>query len=366
MGAAGPLACAAPGLSAPPCPGITSPTAPSATRRAARRRAARRPNGGRSCPAPLVPRAPRRRFRRAMCCPRPRFWPGIAAAAGADSITWLGHACFLIRLRGRTLLTDPYLTERASPLPWFGPERFAGAGPARRTAAADRRAAAVAQPLRPSRPARAGAPAGYQPHHPGDAAGALALPRAGRFAGASSWTGCSAPRSPASRITAAAGDPFQQAWLVRPQCQPVVRLPPAGAATGRCCSPATPPMARCSRRWRRLLPATGPGAGPDRRLRSAPADAGSHCTPEEGVQIGRDWGAKRLCGMHWGTIRLTDEPPFEPPKDSRRRQWTRDMAKRRLGPWRSARLEAGERSGYELPHIEGLTPTAVVWCIMHP
>jgi hypothetical protein len=53
---------------------------------------------------------------------------GIATAAGADSITWLGHACFLIRLCGRTLLTDPYLTDRASPLPWFGPRRFAGPG----------------------------------------------------------------------------------------------------------------------------------------------------------------------------------------------------------------------------------------------
>ena len=40
---------------------------------------------------------------------------------------------------------------------------------------------------------------------------------------------------------------------------------------------------------------------------------GSHCTPEEAVAIGRDWGAARLCAMHWGTIQLTDEPPFEPP-----------------------------------------------------
>ena len=40
---------------------------------------------------------------------------------------------------------------------------------------------------------------------------------------------------------------------------------------------------------------------------------GSHCTPEEGVRIGREFGARRLCGMHWGTIMLTDEPAFEPP-----------------------------------------------------
>ena len=51
---------------------------------------------------------------------------GLAAADGQDSVTWLGHASFLIRLGGRTLLTDPYLTERASPFPWFGPKRLAG------------------------------------------------------------------------------------------------------------------------------------------------------------------------------------------------------------------------------------------------
>ena len=39
---------------------------------------------------------------------------------------------------------------------------------------------------------------------------------------------------------------------------------------------------------------------------------GSHCTPEEAVALGRDLGAKRLAAMHWGTIRLTDEPAFEP------------------------------------------------------
>ena len=39
---------------------------------------------------------------------------------------------------------------------------------------------------------------------------------------------------------------------------------------------------------------------------------GSHCTPEEAVRSAAS-GRARLCAMHWGTIRLTDEPPFEPP-----------------------------------------------------
>ena len=50
---------------------------------------------------------------------------GLEAAAGADSVTWLGHASFLIRLGGRTILTDPFLSERASPFSFFGPKRLA-------------------------------------------------------------------------------------------------------------------------------------------------------------------------------------------------------------------------------------------------
>ncbi len=44
-----------------------------------------------------------------------------------------------------------------------------------------------------------------------------------------------------------------------------------------------------------------------------PLMQGSHATPEDAVQIGRDLRLSRLAAMHWGTIRLTDEPPFEPP-----------------------------------------------------
>ncbi|MGI9419029.1 MAG: MBL fold metallo-hydrolase, partial [Geminicoccaceae bacterium] len=42
-----------------------------------------------------------------------------------DRITWLGHAAFLIRLAGRTIVTDPFLSDHASPFPPFGPKRAA-------------------------------------------------------------------------------------------------------------------------------------------------------------------------------------------------------------------------------------------------
>ncbi len=46
-----------------------------------------------------------------------------------DSITWLGHAAFLIRLNGLTILTDPFLSQRASPFRYLlGPKRFSPPG----------------------------------------------------------------------------------------------------------------------------------------------------------------------------------------------------------------------------------------------
>ena len=39
----------------------------------------------------------------------------------------------------------------------------------------------------------------------------------------------------------------------------------------------------------------------------------THTTPEEAVRLGRDLGVKKLVPMHWGTLVLSYEPPFEPP-----------------------------------------------------
>ena len=38
-----------------------------------------------------------------------------------------------------------------------------------------------------------------------------------------------------------------------------------------------------------------------------------HATPEEAISIARAVGAKKAIGMHWGTIMLTPEDPFEAP-----------------------------------------------------
>lgn len=61
--------------------------------------------------------------------PEGHVWSREAALAGlknapAPSLTWLGQACFLIRLPGCTILTDPFLGERASLVPFAGPRRL--------------------------------------------------------------------------------------------------------------------------------------------------------------------------------------------------------------------------------------------------
>jgi N-acyl-phosphatidylethanolamine-hydrolysing phospholipase D len=39
-------------------------------------------------------------------------------------LTWIGHSTFLIQYRGLTIMTDPILSERASPLSFAGPRRL--------------------------------------------------------------------------------------------------------------------------------------------------------------------------------------------------------------------------------------------------
>lgn len=50
---------------------------------------------------------------------------GIEAARNKRfSITWIGHATFLIRMNGTWILTDPFFGERASPVHAAGPKRL--------------------------------------------------------------------------------------------------------------------------------------------------------------------------------------------------------------------------------------------------
>lgn len=68
-----------------------------------------------------------------------------------------------------------------------------------------------------------------------------------------------------------------------------------------------------------------------------------HASPEEAIDIARSVGADKAIGMHWGTIRLTPEDAFEPPV--RFRQAAID---RGYGRDNAIILKIGET--YSLPH----------------
>src|SRR5437762_5466326 len=51
-----------------------------------------------------------------------------AAMLENPSLTWIGHATFLVRMDGATFLTDPMFSERASPVSFAGPKRLVPPG----------------------------------------------------------------------------------------------------------------------------------------------------------------------------------------------------------------------------------------------
>lgn len=47
---------------------------------------------------------------------------------GENTVTWIGHMTVLLRLDGVTVLTDPWFTDHATPIPPFGPKRVVPPG----------------------------------------------------------------------------------------------------------------------------------------------------------------------------------------------------------------------------------------------
>jgi L-ascorbate metabolism protein UlaG (beta-lactamase superfamily) len=44
------------------------------------------------------------------------------------TLTWIGHATVLLQMGGKSILTDPHFSERASPVQWAGPKRVVPPG----------------------------------------------------------------------------------------------------------------------------------------------------------------------------------------------------------------------------------------------
>ncbi|HEX2529277.1 MAG TPA: MBL fold metallo-hydrolase [Geminicoccus sp.] len=236
----------------------------------------------------------------------------LTAARDGDLVTWLGHAGFLMRLNGLWIATDPFLSEYASPVPPFGPKRFAPVSLA-------------VEDLPPldvlilshnhydhlDRPTLERLPLGPNAVLicPLKVAGYVDTSRFARVVeldwhGQTELAGLGITSIPSIHFSARTlWDRNESLWGGFILTTPSKRIYFAGDTTfgpvfGEI-GPLYGPVDLA------LLPI---GAYEPRKLMQA-----SHCTPEEAVQIGQLFQARQAIGMHWGVVRLTDEPPFEPP-----------------------------------------------------
>jgi L-ascorbate metabolism protein UlaG (beta-lactamase superfamily) len=243
--------------------------------------------------------------------PQAEALAALRAMHGADSITWVGHASFLLRMSGLWVLTDPYLGEVAGPL-GFGPHRYVAPG----IALADLPPIDVLM-------------LSHNHYDHLDAATIEALPNKDRM----------------TVVVPLGLAPF----FAERGYKTIVELDwYSGTAIGPVTVTALPAV-HFSRRgpfdknrtlWAgfaiaddktRVYFAGDTAYGPvfkEIGQRAGPFDLGlvpigaylpqsimkaSHVTPAEAVRLADDIGAARTIGMHWGTVVLTDEPQFEPP-----------------------------------------------------
>jgi len=246
---------------------------------------------------------------------------GLADLTRRDCITWLGHAAFLVRLGGRTLLLDPYLEAYAGPLALYrNGVAVRGLGPRRY----------VDSPIPVARLPEIDAVLISHNHYdhldaatlarlPGKRRSAVIVPRGlathaslRAFADRRELDWGETTRLGELAVTAVPAVHFSRRGLFDRNrtlwCGFVLETAAkriffsGDTAHGEV-------FAEIGRAFGGFdLALIGIGAYAPREVMRA-----SHATPEEAVRIGRDLGARHVMGMHWGTVALTMEPAFEAP-----------------------------------------------------
>lgn len=232
--------------------------------------------------------------------------------AGRDTITWLGHASFLIRLAGRTILTDPYLSEVAGPFTGLGPKRFVPPGiPIAKLPPIDVLLVSHNHYDHLDRRTLRALP-GREKTTAIVPLGLGTLLRADGFAqvrdldweDAITHEGLTITSLPALHFSSRT--PFDRnrtLWSSFAVAAGTRRLFFSGdTAYG-------PVFERVGRTYGPFDVAMVPIGAYEPETIMRPV----HCNPEEAVRLGKQLGARSLAAMHWGTVVLTDEPPFEPP-----------------------------------------------------
>jgi L-ascorbate metabolism protein UlaG (beta-lactamase superfamily) len=236
--------------------------------------------------------------------PNPPFPPPPADVAPRKiAVTFIGHATFLLRFGGLTILTDPMFSERCSPFSWLGPKRARAPG----VALADlppvdlillshnhydhldlpslRRSPAPVVTLLGNRALIA-------------TAGARAIEELDWW-GETRVVGVRITATPARHFSART--PFDRnkalwgGFMLEAAGQRLFFAGDSGMG---------PHWAAIGQRLGAPDVALLPIGAYDPRWLMAPV----HMNPAEAVRAHRDLGAKRSIGMHFGTFQLTDEP----------------------------------------------------------
>ncbi len=237
---------------------------------------------------------------------------GLEQAGDRDRLTWLGHASFLLQLDGRTVVTDPFLSDHASPVPPLGPKRLVPPG-----LRADQLPPIDLLLLTHN----------HYDHMDLPSLDAL-TPAANAQAIVPLGLGAYAANRGFDQVTEVDWHDRVDADGLSVTALPAIHMSKRGFFDRN----RTLWTGYGLRTSRHHLYISGDTAyGPvfkETAVNLAPFDIGLvpigaykprllmrevHTTPEEAVKIGQDLNIKRLVAKHWGTIQLTDEPVFEPP-----------------------------------------------------
>src|SRR5262245_3552675 len=233
------------------------------------------------------------------------------ALALNPGLTWIGHASFYVRQDGRSFLTDPIYSERASPLSFAGPRRLVPPGvPLAALPALDFVLLSHDHYDHTDLETLRAIAARDVPFVVPTGVGELVAKAGGRAIELGWWESttlgglrlhCVPAQHFSSRSLTDRNRRLWAGWVVE---GPSRRFYFAGD-TGY-----FPGFAEIGRRLGPIdLAAIPIGAYLPRAMMGR-----VHMNPEEAVQAARDVGTARAVGMHWGTFDLADEPIDEPPR----------------------------------------------------